>query len=110
MANTSPGRAGSLEAYIVADELAMGGPGKSRAASMDNIGAKRRLMSASRGSNRAAAKQPDASALPQIGNIASTATTVRSGVAQPTIVLPHSEPLSEEQKTQYVNLIELFGT
>lgn len=34
---------------------------------------------------------------------------VRSGVAQPTIVLPHSEPLSEEQKAQFNNLIELFN-
>ena len=28
---------------------------------------------------------------------------------QPTIVLPHSEPLSEEQKKHYETLIDLFG-
>lgn len=43
VANTSPGRAGSLEAYIDVDELDLGVAAKSRAASMDHVGAKRRL-------------------------------------------------------------------
>lgn len=42
--NTSPGRAGNMEAYINVDELEMGvAVGKGRAASMDHAGAKRRL-------------------------------------------------------------------
>ena len=34
---------------------------------------------------------------------------VRGGVAQPTIVLPHSEPLSEEQKKDHEGMVDLFG-
>ena len=67
--------------------------GKSRAASMDHV--KRRPASALR-----AAK----SSLPQIA-----ATGTGGGGNQPTIVLPHSEPLSEEQKAQHAPLVEMFG-
>ena len=52
VANTSPGRAGSLEPYINVDELDLNLAGKGRAASMDHMTAKRRLQSASRGSSR----------------------------------------------------------
>ena len=48
VANTSPGRANSLEAYIDVSELELSVATKSRAASMDHVGAKRRLQSATR--------------------------------------------------------------
>lgn len=48
VANTSPGRAGSLGAYIDVDKLDLNISSKTRAASMDHMGAKRRLMSATR--------------------------------------------------------------
>ena len=44
MANTSPGRAGSLEPYINVNELDLNiSSSKTRAASMDHMTAKRRL-------------------------------------------------------------------
>lgn len=53
VANTSPGRAGSLEAYINVNEIdLLNLAGKNRAASMDHVAAKRRLQSESRGSKR----------------------------------------------------------
>lgn len=95
VANTSPGRAGSLEAFIDVKTLDMNQSAKSRAASMDHAGAKRRLMSASRGGNTSKPGEAHGIALPSIGNVAARETAIRSGVAQPTIVLPHSEPLTE---------------
>lgn len=56
VANTSPGRAGSLEAYIDVNELDLHVAPKTRAASMDHIGAKKRLMSASKGGRATAIK------------------------------------------------------
>lgn len=53
VANTSPGRAGTLEAYINVNEIdLLNLAGKNRAASMDHVAAKRRLQSESRGSKR----------------------------------------------------------
>jgi hypothetical protein len=43
VANTSPGRAGSLEPYINVNELDLNIGSKTRAASMDHMTAKRRL-------------------------------------------------------------------
>jgi len=43
VANTSPGRAGSLEPYINVNELDLNLASKSRAASVDHVTAKRRL-------------------------------------------------------------------
>lgn len=48
VANTSPGRASQLEAFIRVEEMDMNISSKARAASMDHVGAKRRLMSATR--------------------------------------------------------------
>ena len=104
VANTSPGRANDLEPYINADEIELSAATKTRAASMDHMGAKRRLMSASRRQDPSG-DQPASSMLPQIGNV----NAVRSGVAQPTIVVPHSEPLSEDLKEKHATLIDLFG-
>ena len=112
VAGTSPGRAGDLEAYINTSELELNVATKHRAASMDHVGAKRRLMSASRGGRQAGAPAgPTAAAsgaLPSIGNVQQPAKP-GTGYASPTIVLPHSEPLSEEQKAQNQVLIDLFG-
>jgi len=107
VANSSPGRAATLSAYIDVDGLELDVGPKVRAASMDHIGAKRRLMSANRNA-KPLAMPSIGSALPQIGNV-NKENAVRSGVAQPTIVLTFSEPLSEEQKTQHASLIDLFG-
>ena len=62
--------------------------------------------------------KPSAGDLPQIGGGAATAgATVLPGLVDqanpgqtPTIVLPHSEPLTEEQKQKAEPLIQLFGT
>lgn len=83
---------------------------KGRAASVDHVGAKRRLQSASRGSKRGDNTRGDA-LLPQIGGVAQLAGDAGQGLGpnQPTIVLPHSEPLTEEQKQQHHMLLELFG-
>lgn len=35
--------------------------------------------------------------------------TVSLSAAQPSLVLPHAEPLTDELKTKGANLIELFG-
>jgi len=43
VANTSPGRAGTLEPYINVNELDLNISSKTRAASMDHMTAKRRL-------------------------------------------------------------------
>jgi hypothetical protein len=62
--NTSPGRAGNLEAYIEVNELDMGiAANKGRAVSMDHVNAKRRLGSATRPGSKGGAE----SALPSIG-------------------------------------------
>jgi hypothetical protein len=63
---------------------------------MDHVKLSRRPSSAFRGAK--------SSALPQIA-----ASGGNNNNNQPTIVLPHSEPLSEEQKTQHAQLIEMFG-
>jgi hypothetical protein len=66
--NTSPGRAGNLEAYIEMNELDMSiAANKGRAASMDHVNAKRRLGSATRPPGINAGAE---SALPSIGNVA----------------------------------------
>jgi hypothetical protein len=46
VANTSPGRANNLEAYIDVSEMELNVATKTRAASMDHVGAKRRMQSA----------------------------------------------------------------
>ena len=79
-----------MESYIDVSELDLQVATKSRAASMDFAGARKRLQSASRGSNRDA----NASILPQLGG---GKPAQGGGIGnQPTIVLPHSEPLSDE--------------
>lgn len=97
MANTSPGRAGTLEPYINVNELDLNIASKTRAASMDHMTAKRRLQSASRGSKRGGkdASAQSSAMLPTIGAGKPPPTSGGIGL-QPTIVLPHSEPLSSE--------------
>jgi hypothetical protein len=48
VANTSPGRANSLDSFIDVSEMELNVATKTRAASMDHVGAKRRLQSAQR--------------------------------------------------------------
>jgi len=69
--NTSPSRAGTLEAYIEVNELDMGmAANKGRAASMDHVGAKRRLQSASRPGSKGGRGAPaQENALPSIGGV-----------------------------------------
>ena len=70
---TSPGRASTIEPYINVEELDLNIATKTRAASMDHVGAKRRLMSATRrpGSRGGApgGAEGSGSALPSIGNV-----------------------------------------
>ena len=82
----------------------MGVGGKGRAASMDHAGAKRRLQSGRPGS-KAGRKPSDGGVnigsnamLPQIGGGGGGAGGIPKGTAypKPVIVLPHSEPLTEE--------------
>jgi hypothetical protein len=103
--NTSPGRASTMEAYINVDELEMGvAVGKGRAASMDHAGAKRRLQSSTgRPGSKAGRKPSDggvntgsSAMLPSIGG-GGGGIPKSSAYPQPVIVLPHSEPLNEEQ-------------
>jgi len=108
VANSSPGRAADLGSFIDVSELELKVATGARAASMDHMGAKRRVQAASQATN---APATPASALPSIGGKSSapTANIVREGVAQPTIVLPHSEPLSDDQKKEHRALMDLFG-
>ena len=104
-------QADSVEPYINVSELELDVATKGRAASMDHVGAKRRLQStASRGSKRGDNAGSNA-LLPQIGGSAQPPGASSQGIGphQPTIVLPHSEPLTEEQKQQHQALVDLFG-
>lgn len=96
-ANTPPGYVDSVGPFINVNELELTVATKGRAASMDHVGAKRRLQSASRGSKRGEANNSNA-LLPQIGGAGLAGDSAGLGGNQPTIVLPHSEPLTEEQK------------
>ena len=94
-----------MEAYIEVNELDLGmAASKGRAASMDHVGAKRRLQSGRRPGSKGGA--PD-SALPSIGMAASSNP---GGQFQgPTIVLPICEALNQDQINTYQGLIDFFG-
>lgn len=89
-------------AFINVSELELTVATKGRAASMDHVAAKRRLQSASRGSKRAdytGGNSQSNALLPTIAAANSFANGMgapNSNQLQPTIVLPHSEPLTEE--------------
>lgn len=115
--NTSPSRAGNLEQYINVDELelTMAVGAKGRAASMDHAGAKRRLQSGRPGSKAGRKDRGDSGVntgssamLPSIGGPGGGAPRGQA-YPQPVIVLPHSEPLTEEQQQSYFRLVEFFG-
>ena len=77
---------------------------KGRAASMDHVGAKRRLQSGRRPGSKGGAPE---SALPSIGMAASSNP---GGQFQgPTIVLPICEALNPDQVNTYQGLIDFFG-
>mmetsp|Transcript_37599 Transcript_37599/g.57615 ORF Transcript_37599/g.57615 Transcript_37599/m.57615 type:complete len:224 (+) Transcript_37599:1407-2078(+) len=107
--DTSPGRANDLEPFINTDELDLNIPGKSRAASMDQIGAKRRMMSASKRTGSRGQNESSTAVLPTISVAQQAGPGGHQSRMQPTIVLPHAEPMSEEQKKQYQGLIDFYG-
>ena len=119
VANSSPGRAGQLEAYINVNEMDLNmASSKVRPASMDHMNAKRRMRAGSSKSKRGddgkvvmggIANSNSTAMLPSIGNAAKPPGGGGGMGPTPTIVLPHSEPLTKEQRGQYYNLIEFFG-
>ncbi len=54
-------------------------------------------------------KQPNQAAFPSIGTLPGITGDAPSVGNRPNIVLPHSEPLSEEQKNNLEPMIGLFG-
>eukprot|EP00347_Sterkiella_histriomuscorum_P001332 403372439 len=89
--------------YIDVNELELNMATKTRSVSMDHHNKRRQ---AQNDGNQKANNLPEigfgqsGNTLPSVGG---------GGGIQPTIVLPHSEPLSDQQKEKHAHLIQLFG-